>query len=131
MPTPPRKMMPTDIKNDVLDVLRTTSRGKGRRPTYLTAYQILARLPAAIRRRLIAERGRAGAGAKQHYAAASVVAKAGTLLRKSHTVEIVYWDTRGSEFSIKGQISARPSFPVCGLYRARRARSWTSLMCPG
>ena len=52
-------LMPTEITNAVRQVLSSASRGKGNRPNFLTAYQILDRLPAPIKERLITERNSA------------------------------------------------------------------------
>lgn len=110
--------MPTDIKPDVLQVLRDAATGKGTVPRFLTSYQILARLPETVRARLLAERGNAGDGGGQHYGPATVVAKAGEVLEREGVVRIEYWDTGGVTFTIAGQPDAPASFAVCALFQA-------------
>jgi len=45
-------LRPTHIVDDVRTVLADARRGKGDRPNYLTAFQILDRLPEPLRARL-------------------------------------------------------------------------------
>ena len=59
-------LMPSEIVDDVRRVLEAAHRGRGS-PNFLTAYQILDRLPPAIRTRLISERTRGGEGAGTEY----------------------------------------------------------------
>src|SRR5262245_26392632 len=103
-------LMPTDIKPEVLAVLRNAARGRSETPWFLTSYQILARLPEPIRARLLFERGNAGHGGGQYYGPATVVSKAADLLVKEGLARIEYWDTGGSTFKIDGQEDAPPSF---------------------
>lgn len=110
--------MPTDIKPEVLAVLRNAAMGRGETPRFLTSYQILARLPAPVRDRLRQERGDAGQGGGQYYGPATVVSKAAELLVSDELARIEYWDTRGATFSIEGQDDAPASFPVCALFQA-------------
>ncbi len=111
-------LMPTDIKSEVLKVLRDAATGRGSTPRFLTSYQILARLPDAMRAQLQAERGNAGEGGGQHYGPATVVAKAGELLKGAGLARIEYWDTGGVTFTIAGQSDAPASFAVCALFQA-------------
>lgn len=48
---------PSEIIDDVRTVLKSAAKGKGSKPNFLTAYQILDRLPDPLRTQLIAERG--------------------------------------------------------------------------
>jgi len=73
-------LMPSDVRDAVADVLRRAARGDGDRPNFLTAYQILDRLPARLRARLISERTLGGQGAGVQYAAASVVSDAAEMV---------------------------------------------------
>lgn len=74
-------------------------RGKGEGPVFLTAYQILDRLPAATRDRLIAEQTLGGRGAGVSYAAPSVVSDAA---EKLPGIAISWIDTRGLRLEIAG-----------------------------
>ncbi|MDB4958165.1 MAG: hypothetical protein JWO36_5734 [Myxococcales bacterium] len=111
-------LMPTDIKPEVLAVLRAAATGRGEVPRFLTSYQILARLSEPTRTRLMAERGNAGAGGGQNFGPATVVAKAGELLKGDQLVRIEYWDTGGVTFSIAGQPDAPASFAICAIFQA-------------
>ena len=109
-------LMPSGITDEVLDILKNAGWGKGDGPQYITAYQILERLPDAVKQRLVAERGQPGAGSGHHYAAASVVSDAAEMLKNQGLVEIEYMDCTGLELSISGTPIV-PGYPVCGLYR--------------
>jgi len=111
-------LMPTDVKTEVLTVLRSAATGRGEIPRFLTSYQILARLPEPTRMRLLAERGNAGQHGGQNYGPATVVAKAGELLKAEGLVRIEYWDTGGVTFTIAGQPDAPASFKICALFQA-------------
>jgi hypothetical protein len=106
-------LMPSDITDSVANVLRGAARGDGSHPNYLTAYQILDRLPEDIRDRLIGEPTLGGHGAGVSYAAPSVVSDAAEMLPG---IIIDYIDNRGIEIHVAGQ-ALTPGFEVCGIYR--------------
>lgn len=106
-------LMPKDIVSAVAEVMRTASRVDGEHPYFLTAYQILDRLPDEIRTRLIQERTLGGSGAGVHYAATSVVSDAAAMLPN---IRIDYIDNRGMQVQVAGQ-TITPGFEVCGIYR--------------
>jgi Fe-S oxidoreductase len=108
-------LMPNDVVDDVRSVLREANRGKGPTPNFLTSYQILDRLPEAIRDRLIRERTLGGRGAGVSYSAASVVSDAAEMLR-TEGIEIVYLDSAGISMSVAGQ-AVQPGAAVCGAFR--------------
>lgn len=93
-------------------------RGQGTAPNYLTAYQILARLPGDLRAVLIAERGRGGRGHGTHYAAPSIVMTALRSLTRLGEVEVAYLDTGGLQLLIDDERVGAGN-RVCGLYRIR------------
>jgi hypothetical protein len=111
-------LMPSEIKADVMTVLQEAATGRGEVPRFLTAYQILARLPEAIRARLHSERGAAGEGGGHHFSAARAVSMAGELLHHEGLARIEYWDTGGVTFTIAGQPDAPAAFEVCALFQA-------------
>lgn len=111
-----QKLMPSDIEKDVHRIIAKAKKGKGPKPHWLTAYQILARLDAKTRQQLITERGRAGKGSGSHFAAASVVMAACRRLARRKLVEIDYLDAVGARFLIGGA-SVEPGNKVCGIYR--------------
>ena len=106
-------LMPKDIVDDVRRVLLDARRGKGARPNFLTALQILDRLPKEIRSRLISERSGGGEGAGKPFAAPSLVSHAARLIPG---VEVEYMDSVGLSVKVAGEPIA-PSYEVCGLYR--------------
>ena len=70
------KLMPKDIKNEVMDVLLDASQGKNSYHGFLTAYQILNKLPKPTREKLISDWKKGGKGIGTYFAATGVVAKA-------------------------------------------------------
>ena len=106
-------LMPSDITDAVANVLHHASRGDGDRPNFLTAYQILDRLPPDIRDRLIEERTLGGQGAGVSYSAASIVSDAAGMLP---SIVVEYIDTRGMEMQVAGQ-GITTGFPVSAIYR--------------
>lgn len=109
-------LMPSDILDEVLDVLRVAGTGKGSTRWFLTAYQILERLPTNMRDRLIQERGMPGTGSGNNYASASVVANACQVLQRQGRARIEYLDPDGIQVRVGGQFVV-PSYDVCGLYQ--------------
>ena len=105
-------LMPSEIVDDVRQVLLAAHRGRGC-SSFLTAYQILDRLPPAIRARLISERTVGGEGAGTEYGAPSVVARAAMSIPG---VQIEYMDSVGIAIQVDRR-SVTPSYEVCGLYR--------------
>jgi len=112
-------LMPSDIVEEVRHVLRSAHRGKGAGPCFLTAFQILERLPVATRDRLVAERTIGGTGSGQTYAAPSVVSDAAEMVPG---IVIDYMDSRGIIIPVAGT-TVTPSYEVCGLYRIDTARA--------
>ena len=106
-------LMPSDIVVEVEAVMRSANQGKGNSPRFLTAYQILHRLPEATKSRIIAERTIGGAGAGVHYGAPSVVSDAAEMVPH---VQISYLDCQDLSISVAGT-PITPGYPVCGLYR--------------
>ena len=106
-------LMPRDIADEVRAVLRSAHVGKGTERRFLTAYQILERLPAPLRDEVIADRGLPGKGGGSNYSAASLIADAAESL---HGVETAFLDCGGITFSV-GKHEVVPGYPLCGLYR--------------
>ena len=106
-------LMPTDLVNSVRKVLLKARRGGDRLPSFLTAYQILTRLPPTIKARLIRERGLGGKGAGTRYAAASVVSDAAECVPG---VVVAYLDVKEIGLSVEDS-SIVPSPKVCGIFR--------------
>lgn len=105
-------LMPKDIEGEVLAVLRSAHKDhKGY--CYLTAYQILDRLPPTTRGRLIDERGLTGS-----YTAVSLVTRAADKLPGiDHPVAL---DAQGVVFTIAGQPKTAGN-PNVAIYRLKIA----------
>lgn len=108
-------LMPSDITDAVETVLRNAAHGDQGRPNFLTAYQILDRLPTEIGNRLIAERTLGGEGAGVSYGAPSVVADSAQMLPG---IEIEFIDNRGLQIEVAGHW-LRSGFEICAVYRLR------------
>jgi hypothetical protein len=113
-------LRPTEIKNDVHQVLVAAKNRHGKRRVFLTSYQILDLLPKDIKKRLIDERGLGGKGSGQKtgqiVAAPSIVMKAALLLRPF--VEVAYLETTTIGMSIDGK-PVTPSSIRCGIFRIK------------
>ncbi len=109
-------VLPKEIVDEVRAILEQAARGKSPTTKYLTAYQILDRLPSDRYDQLVNQRGRGGKGEGVYYAATSVVAKAAEMVCNDSDGDIDYIDTGGLKVEIKDQI-VEPSYEVCGLYR--------------
>ena len=110
------KLKPSDIVDEVTVVLERANQGKGSSPCFLSAYQILDRLPSALKNDLIFERGLGGKGTGVHYSAASLVSDAA---EKVEGIEIDYLDTDGLNITINNQ-KVEAGFEVCGIYKLTR-----------
>lgn len=99
-------------------VLASAAKGKGQEPHYLTAYQILRRLPTPLQQLLINEYGEPGKGAGRNFSAVSRIAQVAravadeTAQLDAHELSFEYAD---------GEQPVEGGNRVVGLYRARRA----------
>jgi hypothetical protein len=116
-----QKLFPRHIKDEVLDALARARRGKGPRPQFVTAYQILSQLrPVTVQRNLATHYGSSGRRAGHYFGAASCVAHACLAIQKEdrrtgrQRIEISYLDTRGLKI---GSGQTIPGYTVCGIYR--------------
>jgi hypothetical protein len=89
-------LTPTEIRDDVERVIRG-----GSHSNYMTAVQILARLPSALREQLIAERRENGSA---RYTDITVISQAAMLLCRAGICEYVYIDARGLWAEIGGDM---------------------------
>jgi hypothetical protein len=110
-------LKPTNIQDEVLYVLNHAKKGKGASPSFLTAYQILNRLPDPKKTTLINERGVGGKKHGKWDSASKQVALACRMLQRKRLIEIAYLDTKEISITINKKIKD-PSYIVCGLYRA-------------
>ena len=109
-------LMPSEIVDDVRTVLLNAHRGDWDRPNFLTAYQILERLPQAVRDLLIAERTIGGRGTGASYSAVTVVAQAAALAGAITE----YMDCIGIRVLVNGEWR-EPGFEVCAVFRLEPA----------
>ena len=111
-------LQPSEIVEEVKQVLLGALKVKGSKPGFLTAFQILERLPAATRDRLVAERTLSGADA-----APNVVANVAATLPG---IIMDFIDCRGITVSI-GNGAESLGDGICGLYRLVAKKSgWTA-----
>jgi hypothetical protein len=102
-------LSPSDIRPTVREVLLSTNNS-------LSAYQILDRLPPAIRDQIIAERGLPGAGSGSPFTSASMVTSAVQgLLPALEPPYRVYMEVTGMTFTIAGQTIV-PGNPTLAFY---------------
>lgn len=110
---PSEMLMPTDITAEVKQVLLASAQADGDCSTFLTAYQILDRLPEDLRERIIGERGVGSRGWGKRYSAPSVVSDAA---EKLPGIIVKYLDIRGMQIRVSDMILIAGS-DVCGIYR--------------
>ena len=104
-------ILPNHIREEVENVLLNAD-------NYLSAYQILERLPASLRDQIIEERGIPGYGNGNSYTAASVVTDAAEMLKGPETFTSVYCEGSGLNFEVSGR-PVRPGNSACAFYRIR------------
>ncbi len=106
----------TDVVHEIRRVLEHAAKGKGTHTHYVTAYQILDRLPRQMRADLIAQFGKSGAGVGDWQSAAKHIAN---LIKGMGGVDVDYLDTRGAQFRMADEWR-EAGYEVCGLYRLSR-----------
>lgn len=111
------KVQADEIRDAIVDVLLNASCGRGGDVGFLTAYQILDRLPKATRDLLYNAYGGVGGGTNHNYGAATRVAEVAAEIVGP---ELRYLDTGGLQF----QVADNPTgptvpagFELCGLFR--------------
>lgn len=103
-------LSPSDIRPAVREVLLSAENS-------LASYQILDRLPLALRNQIITERGMPGAGAGKHYTAASLVTDAiEGVLPSLDPPYRVYLDSRDMAFVVAGH-TIRPGNAAIAFYQ--------------
>ena len=102
------------LREEILDVLRSSSKGKGSATSFLTAYQIFDRLSGELQELLCHEYGNSGQGAGEHFSPASRVAQVADQLEE---VEKEYLDTRGLQFDIGSEASIGAGYSLCAIFR--------------
>lgn len=93
------KITASDIVTEVRNVVSTAFHGQRKVPSWVTAYQVLIRLPDATRTKLIADHGEPGKDSGNYYPASQVVKDALLMLARDGEVAIDYLDAN-NEISI-------------------------------
>lgn len=108
-----------DIAKAIRTVLANAATGTGEDPAFLFGYQIIERLPAALRDELEAAYGPAGRGAGQYYTIASRIAP---VARELSDVEVQHVDAKGLAFDQQAREggSTRGGNRVVAIYRLKR-----------
>ena len=104
-----------DLEPDVVRVLREAAVGRGNEPGFLTAYQILKRLPEKLQSELQAAYGLSGKEAGVNFGGASRVAQ---VADEAAIVEKRYLDTRGLQFDAGQGTDVEAGFSLCAIFRA-------------
>lgn len=108
-----------EIVQAIVAVLQRACVGKGSHPGFLTAYQILRRLPEGIRTALEREYDVAGGkGSGRHYSAATHIARTAARIPD---VEQCPLDTGGLQFELHDESTNDPDveagYGLCALFR--------------
>lgn len=103
-----------DLEPDILRVLGQASIGKGAAPGFLTAYQILKRLPDELQRALLEAYGPSGKEAGVHFSGASRVAQVAS---EAPGVEKEYLDTGGLQFDVGAADEVEGGYSLCAIFR--------------
>ena len=101
----------SSVANHVRNVLKEHGKNSEKN-SYLTAYQILEKLPEPVRDRLIKKYGLGGEGSGLHNAATKVIARTAMTV----TNEVVYLHTSKITFSVQRK-KLKPGPVECGLFR--------------
>jgi hypothetical protein len=110
------KILPSQISVAVQNVLKASRQKEPQLHPFLTAYQILDRLEAPLRDKILTERGRAGKKSGNSYSAANLVSQAARML---DDVEIETLDVSDLQLPCANeQILA--GNPNVALYRQKR-----------
>lgn len=108
-----------EIVQAIIGVLQRANTGKGSHPGLLTAYQILRRLPDAIRTSLETEYAVAGGkGAGRHYSAATHIARTAVRIENVRQYPL---DTGDLQFELHDEsvddADVEAGYGLCALFR--------------
>ena len=108
-----------DLEPHVVDVLRHAATGKGTTHGFMTAYQILHRLPQKVQDRLADEYGQSGKRGGQPFGPASRVAQVAADIPG---VSKEYLDTAGLQFDVGQADDVEAGYNLCALFQLPRAK---------
>ena len=109
--------MTTQLEREIRGILLDAKDPKGSNYAYLTAHQILNRLPASIRDPLIQKRGGVGLGSGASFSPTRDVGIA--IEGMGDEIERAVFDARGVTFEVAGQ-RVPAGFPLIILYRINK-----------
>jgi hypothetical protein len=121
MTQPLTRIEKQQLLDEIRAVLKRANKGRGMRPKFIAAYQILDRLKRQRREELIRRYARPGQGAQKHFSAASIVARVADKGVRDGEFESAYVDTRSLFFAVRGVLTSpvKAGYGVCRLYRLR------------
>ena len=103
-----------EIANQIISVLAQASTGKGTEHGFLTAYQILNRMPEDIQQILRQQYGNSGKHGGQPFGAASRISQVADELQE---VEKRYLDTGGLQFDVGQPDDVEAGYNLCAIFR--------------
>lgn len=109
------KITAEEILSEVRVVISKAFRNKRTTPAWVTAFNVLNRLPS--RDRLLADHGEPGKGSGNYHPASQVVKEALLMLHRSDEVAIDYLDANDEiTVDVAGSL-VRPGNPTVAIYR--------------
>ncbi|MFO0958240.1 MAG: hypothetical protein U0800_12575 [Isosphaeraceae bacterium] len=109
--------MATQLEQEIRRILQDAKDPKGPVYAYLTAHQILNRLPASIRDPLIQKRGGVGLGSGASFSPTRDIGIA--IEAMGDEIERAVFDARGAHFDVAGQ-SVPAGYPLIAIYRINK-----------
>ena len=109
-----------DLATAVIDVLRAAMHGKATEPGWVTAYQVLNRLPETVRAELVREHGGYGGRANDAERGSGAANAVMRVLRDHRNVEVAYLDAwNDSQFAVGEGTWIQPGNVTCAIYKWR------------
>jgi len=109
-----------DLASAVIEVIRTAMHGKNTKPGWVTAYQVLNRLPEALRAELVRDTGGYGGRANDADRGAGAANAVMRVLRDHPNVEVSYFDAwHDAQFAVGEGTWIQPGNVTCAIYRWR------------
>jgi len=114
-------MPKTNLRSEVVRIMRdNTQHGTSQQRGWVTAYQVLNRLPVTVRDRLIVSKGGVGGRANdadRGTGAANAVMRVLLQLREEREVQIDYFDAHNDALFMVGSTTIQPGNVTCAIYR--------------
>jgi hypothetical protein len=107
-----------DLATAVIDVMKSARHGKNTEPGWVTAYQVLNRLPEPLRAELVGENGGYGGRANDAERGTGAANAVMRVLRDHPHVEVSYFDAwHDSQFAVGEGNWIQPGNVTCAIYR--------------